>query len=120
MNTDTSERLITDSNGAALETDAEGYLCDPRRWDEVAAAQLAARDGIDLGEQHWQVIRYMRHYYEDHQIAADARFVIRYMAEEMGLGKKARNHLFELFPYGYVQTACKIAGMKRPRAWSTG
>ena len=31
-----------------------------------------------------------------------------------------RNRLFELFPYGYVQQACKIAGMIRPRAWSTG
>lgn len=31
-----------------------------------------------------------------------------------------RSRLFELFPYGYVAQACKIAGMKRPRAWSTG
>jgi tRNA 2-thiouridine synthesizing protein E len=28
--------------------------------------------------------------------------------------------LFELYPYGYVKQACKIAGMRRPRAWSTG
>ena len=28
--------------------------------------------------------------------------------------------LVELFPYGYVKQTCKIAGMKRPRAWSTG
>jgi len=30
------------------------------------------------------------------------------------------NDLFVLFPYGYVKQACKIAGMRRPRAWSTG
>jgi len=28
--------------------------------------------------------------------------------------------VFDLFPYGYVKQACKIAGMKKPRAWSTG
>jgi len=28
--------------------------------------------------------------------------------------------MFELFPYGYVKQACKIAGMRKPRAWSTG
>lgn len=28
--------------------------------------------------------------------------------------------LFELFSYGYLGQACKIAGMRRPRAWSTG
>jgi sulfur relay (sulfurtransferase) DsrC/TusE family protein len=32
----------------------------------------------------------------------------------------SRNAVFELFPYGYVKQACKIAGMKRPRGWSTG
>jgi tRNA 2-thiouridine synthesizing protein E len=42
------------------------------------------------------------------------------MAEELGFGSDARKQLFELFPYGYVQQACKIAGMKRPRGWSTG
>jgi tRNA 2-thiouridine synthesizing protein E len=31
-----------------------------------------------------------------------------------------RGKLFELFPYGYVKQACRIAGMRRPRAWSTG
>ncbi len=34
--------------------------------------------------------------------------------------KEAKKRIFELFPYGYVKQACKIAGMKRPRAWSTG
>ena len=28
--------------------------------------------------------------------------------------------VFELFPYGYVKQACKIAGMRKPRSWSTG
>ena len=35
-------------------------------------------------------------------------------------GSDAQKKLFELFPYGYVKQACKIAGMRRPRAWSTG
>jgi hypothetical protein len=34
--------------------------------------------------------------------------------------RDAQKKLFELFPYGYVKQACKIAGMRRPRAWSTG
>lgn len=28
--------------------------------------------------------------------------------------------MYELFSYGYVRQACKIAGMRQPRAWSTG
>lgn len=103
-----------------LRTDDEGYLIDPDTWDGLVAEQLAAEEGIELSDEHWEVLGFMRRYYDEHRVAADARFVIKFMAEEMSLGRKARNHLFKLFPYGYVQQACKIAGMKRPRAWSTG
>lgn len=106
--------------GREVRTDAEGYLVDPSDWDEAIARQLAMQEGIELEEEHWSVLRFMREFYQDHQVAADARFVIRYLADELGHGKAARSRLFELFPYGYVQQACKIAGMKRPRAWSTG
>ncbi len=112
MHTTITERLV--------EIDAEGYLIEPDDWNEGVAEQLAASEGIKLSEEHWQVLRFMRDYYDVHQIAADARFTIKFLAEQLGYGRKARNYLFQLFPYGYVQQACKIAGMKRPRSWSTG
>ncbi len=98
--------------------DAEGFLVDPSDWSEAIAVALARGEGIALGEDHWDAIRFMRRYYEENQIAADARFVIRHLMQR--LGPTARNRLFELFPYGYAGQACKIAGMRRPRAWSTG
>lgn len=100
-----------------MNTDAEGYLVDPEEWTEEFAATTASGEGIVLTEEHWSAIRFMRGYLEEHGIAPDARFVIRHLAEKYGAG---RNRMFELFPYGYVKQACKIAGMKRPRAWSTG
>jgi tRNA 2-thiouridine synthesizing protein E len=104
----------------AASTDDEGYLVDPRDWDESVAEELAHREGVVLTPLHWQVLHFMRRFHDEHQVMADARFVIRFLAEEQGLGASARSRLFELFPYGYVKQACKIAGMRRPRAWSTG
>jgi len=98
--------------------DVEGYLVEPSEWNESVALELAKRAGITLEEDHWDVIRFMRSYYEDRQIAVDARHVIKHLSKQFG--GEARNRLFELFPYGYVAQACKIAGMKRPRGWSTG
>jgi len=98
--------------------DAEGYLIDPNDWSEAMAEEFARQENILLTEDHWDVIRFMRAYYEEHQIIPDARFAIKHLAER--LGKESRNKIFELFPYGYVKQACKIAGMRRPRAWSTG
>lgn len=104
----------------SVPTDEEGYLVDPSDWDEAIAEALARREGIVLSDVHWRVLRFMREFLDEHQLIPDARFVIRFLADEVGLGDAARQRLFELFPYGYVRQACKIAGMRRPRAWSTG
>lgn len=98
--------------------DAEGYLVEPLQWTVEVARVLAGREKIELTDEHWDVIRFMRRYYEEHQVAPDARFVIKHLVQRAG--PDARNRLFELFPYGYPGQACRIAGMKRPRAWSTG
>jgi len=100
------------------ERDAEGYLVDPGDWNEEVAQALAAEENITLNDDHWDAIRFMREFYEENQVAADARFVIKHLSKRMG--KEAHKKLFELFPYGYVKQACKISGMRRPRAWSTG
>ncbi len=100
------------------ERDAEGYLIDPENWNEAVALALAQEENIELNADHWDTIRFMRDYYDEHQVIADARFVIKHLAERMG--RDAQKRLFDLYPYGYVKQACKIAGMRRPRAWSTG
>jgi tRNA 2-thiouridine synthesizing protein E len=109
---------MTDPKVMMPERDAEGYLIEPGDWNEDVARELAREEQIALTDDHWDAIRFMRDYYDEHQIAADARYVIKHLSERFG--RDAQKKLFELFPYGYVKQACKIAGMKRPRAWSTG
>jgi dissimilatory sulfite reductase related protein len=99
------------------DTDGEGYLCDPADWNDDVATALATREGIDLTDEHWVVLRFMRAYLDEHRVAPDVRHVTKHLTSISGAG---RNRVFELFPYGYVQQACKIAGMRRPRGWSTG
>ncbi|WP_298358980.1 TusE/DsrC/DsvC family sulfur relay protein [Rhodoblastus sp.] len=101
----------------APETDVEGYLIDPAAWTEEWATDKARQLGVELTDEHWDAIKFMRAFQEEHQVSPDARFVMRHLTENRGAG---RNRLFELFPYGYPGQACKIAGMKRPRIWSTG
>jgi TusE/DsrC/DsvC family sulfur relay protein len=100
--------------------DEEGYLVDPADWNEAIAADMARKEGVALTEAHWVVLRYMRQYYDEHHIAPDARHVMKHLAAWRGAANEDRNDLFVLFHYGYVKQACKIAGMRRPRAWSTG
>jgi tRNA 2-thiouridine synthesizing protein E len=101
--------------------DVEGYLTDPESWSEGLAREIAAEEQLELADPYWPILRFMRDYWREHQVAPDVRHVVGYLTEEQGLDKKAaKEQLFNLFPYGYVKQACKIAGMIRPRAWSTG
>lgn len=106
--------------GKSIATDDEGYLIDPADWNEEVAEERARREHIVLSAEHWAVIRFMREYYEQRQITPDARHVIKFLAGYRGESSEGRNDLFRLFPYGYVKQACMIAGMRRPRSWSTG
>lgn len=104
-----------------LDIDVEGYVVNPADWSEALASSLAADEGLELTDAHWQVLRFMRDYWQLNRVAPDVRHVTRHLAEKHGFNKKtAKQQLFRLFPYGYVRQACKIAGMQRPRAWSTG
>ena len=109
------------SNEFQIARDPEGYLLNPMDWDESIAGQLATEEGIELGAVHWPVLRYMREQWTQNRIAPDVRHVMDFLVSEHGFDKKsAKAHLYRLFPYGYVKQACKIAGMQRPRVWSTG
>jgi tRNA 2-thiouridine synthesizing protein E len=101
--------------------DVEGYIVNPEDWSENLALELADEEELELNEDYWTSLRFMRDYYQEHRIAPDVRHIVKQLADEYGYDKKrAKQHLFKLFPYGYVKQACKVAGMQRPRAWSTG
>jgi len=105
----------------AVSVDEAGYLIDPELWTREFAEAVAEQEGIEINDLHWRVIDYMRASLDDHGIAPDARFVLKFLGEALGKTKEgSKQVLFELFPYGYVKQACKMAGMRQPRAWSTG
>ncbi|TCJ12293.1 TusE/DsrC/DsvC family sulfur relay protein [Parasulfuritortus cantonensis] len=105
----------------AAERDGEGYLIDPEAWDRDLARGLAAEEGLVLDALAWSIVDFMRAYWQEHRVAPDVRHVLEHLAQAHGLGRQAaKDSLFRVFPYGYVKQACKIAGMMRPRAWSTG
>jgi len=109
------------STEISVERDLEGYLVNPENWDDEIARELAAEEKLELTDPYWTVLRFMREYWREHQVAPDVRHVVGFLSSNQGLDKKvAKEQLFQLFPYGYVQQACKIAGMIKPRVWSTG
>lgn len=98
----------------SIARDNEGYLLDPAVWNEDIAAQIASQENIELSPDHWLIVTYVRDYFEEKQVVPEARSVLRHLKETMSPEKATRRYLYDLFPYGYGQQACKIAGMRKP------
>lgn len=101
-------------NGKTLQTDEEGYLADLSDWEPGVAEIMAKVDGCDLTEYHWEVINFLREYYEEYQIAPAVRVLTKAIGKKLGKDKGNSKYLYELFPYGPAKQACKYAGLPKP------
>ena len=101
-------------DASVVERDNEGFFLNPGDWCYCMIDQLAAELDIELSDDHRQVVFYIRDYFESNSSVPQARYLLRYLAKVWGRDKATRKYLYQLFPYGYGQQACKIAGMRKP------
>lgn len=101
-------------NGTTIEADEEGYLGDISIWNEDLAKLIAEEEEIDMSEEHWEVVNFLRDYYEEYQIAPAVRVLVKAVAKKLGPEKGNNKYLYVLFPYGPAKQACKIAGLPKP------
>ena len=97
-------------------TDGEGYLVDPTTWSEEFARAQAAIEGLILGAEHWEVIRYLRTHYARHGTQATVRDMIRHFREVWGPESGNNRYLHKLFPRGGPQKqGNRLAGLLRTK-----
>jgi len=101
-------------NGVALETDQEGYLMNQLEWSADVAVELAHQDDCELTENHWEVIYFLREYFEAYDIAPAIRILTKNIGKKLGKEKGNSKYLYELFPQGPAKQACKYAGLPKP------
>lgn len=98
----------------SIPRDNEGYLLNPDDWSEELAEALALEAEVDLVGEHREIVWFVRDYFEQHASVPEARKVLKFMKEQWGTEKATRKYLYTLFPRGYAQQACKVAGMRKP------
>ena len=101
-------------NGKSLEVDEEGYLANLNDWTPEVATAMAKDEDVDLTENRWEVINFLREYYEEYQIAPAVRVLTKAIGKKLGPDKGNSKYLYELFPYGPAKQACKYAGLPKP------
>ena len=105
----------TDRNRPEPEVDEEGFLLDPGQWNQARAARIAVELEIDMTEQHWEVVWFIREHFEQRFAVPELRTFLLFLRKKYGKERATRKYVYRLFPYGYGQQACKIAGMRKPR-----
>lgn len=109
------EAFAFEFDGRSIATDQLGYLLDPSDWTVAMATALAERESIALGPDHWEMIHFVREWFDDRQAVPEARWLLKAMKQRLGSDKGTRRYLHRLFPHGYGPELCKIAGMTMPR-----
>ena len=95
--------------GETVNVNDEGFFEDPAQWREEMAPEIAREAGInELGELHWQVIKFMRAEFEEKGSGPS----VRVLGKTSGVSIK---ELYQLFPKGPAKTAARIAGIPKPR-----
>ena len=111
----TGERALM-VEGVTVRTDSEGYLLDLGDWSEDFARALARQEGLTLTDEHWQVIRFLREYWQEQGVQPQVRVMIRHFAEVWGPARGNNHYLHELFPVGGPQKqGNRLAGLLRTK-----
>lgn len=92
----------------------QGFLINQADWNEGVAARLAALNNIKLDAGHWEIILFIRRYYQQFKHLPNARVFTKAVAKELGENKGNSRYLHKLFPDGPLKYACKLAGLPKP------
>lgn len=97
------EKLI---NGLSINVNEEGYLTDFGQWNKEVAQQIAAEEGIDLTDRHWEVLKFLQDQ-QQQKVALTIRRVGKSGVVDI-------KEFYALFPGGPLKKATRIAGIPKP------
>ena len=94
--------------------DPQGFLINLEDWNEEVAVTIANEEGIELNDDHWEVIWLLREFYAEYELSPANRILVKAVKEELGESKGNSIYLMQLFPGSPAKLASKIAGLPKP------
>lgn len=95
-------------------SDPEGHLAGLEHWSPKTASRIAAEEGLELGEEHWQVIYCLREHFRDRGPDWTAREMTHQLDHDYA-DMGGRRFLYGLFPHGPLAQGCRLAGLPLPQ-----
>ncbi len=94
--------------GKQVNVNEEGFLTKYDEWSEEIAKALAAQIEIDLTDEHWKAIKFLREDYKTEGETATSRRV-------QTVGGIPVKEQFVLFPKKPAKKMAYIAGLPKPK-----
>ena len=101
-------------NGKKYQTDKHGYLLNLADWDEQIAQHIAELEQVKMTDNHWEVVHFVRNFYQEFQTSPAIRLLVKAMKKQLGEEKGNSIYLYKLFPKGPAKQATRIAGLPKP------
>ena len=106
-------------NGNIVQLSEAGWLENLDEWSEDLAVEVAKNERIeDLTEEHWDIIKTARVYFQENGTVCEPRQFSKIMKERFGADRSSQKYIYSLFPTGLIKCANKIAGLPRPKGCS--
>lgn len=105
-------------NGHTIELSEAGWLEDLSEWSEEVAVAIAHNEKVEMTPEHWDIVREARRFYQENGVVAEPRVFSKLMKEKYGVERSSSKYIYDLFPYGLIKSANKIAGLPRPKGCS--
>ena len=103
-------------NGVEILCDGEGYLLDLEAWSEDYVHASAEREALELNEEHWEVIHFIRGFQEKYGVQAPVRDMVKHFKKVWGKEKGSSSYLHQIFPKGGPQKqGNRLAGVRKPK-----
>ena len=103
--------MALEVNGKSIEIGDNGHLVNHTDWDEDVARALAEEEGIELTDEHFELLNYLRdEYINNAQNQPMERMILKDMSKRVGK-KLSSKDTYKLFPLAPSKQGNKIAGL---------
>jgi tRNA 2-thiouridine synthesizing protein E len=86
----------------------------PEGWTRERALEAARQERLELGEEHWAVVRALQEYFARHEPTAINLRELHDALDEKFHRRGGIRHLYLLLPGGPVAQGCRLAGLRAP------